>query len=205
MNGWKKYSAYWWRRLGRIKQWHLGLAFVALLVLTGLALRQNNLEMVELRRQVMAADEGLDQDKVNSSAQILRDYVSQHMNANSGQIALQNLYNRAVEQALAQANTEIDASVYSKATDSCQPQLSQSGYQGYAACVAAAVGLSSAEIRTPEPPNPALYYLSFVSPKLSFDLAGVSLILTIGVFLVMMIRFLLAGLLGVICRQRADF
>jgi hypothetical protein len=202
MNGWKKYSAYLRRRIGRIKQWHLGLVFAVLLVAAFLGLRQNNLNMIELRNQVAAADEALDWGRVNSSAETLHQYVSRHMNANTGQIALQNLYNADVEKAFATANAEIDSSAYQAATASCQALISQSGYQGYANCVASSVGLSDEQVRQPEPPNAALYYISFLSPRLSFDLAGVCLVLLIVVFLTFSIRLLTAVALGVATRKK---
>jgi hypothetical protein len=202
MNGWKKYSAYWRRRIGRIKQWHLGLIFVVLLVAASLGLRQNNLNMVELRNQVVAADEALDWDKVNSTAEVLHQYVSRHMNANTGQIALQNLYDSDTQQAFAAANSEIDSSAYQTATANCQALISQSGYTGYATCVAESVGVSSEQIRQPELPNEAFYYISFLSPRLSFDFAGVCLALLIVVFLTFLVRLLTAVILGVATRKK---
>jgi hypothetical protein len=202
MNGWKKRTAYLRRKIGRIKQWHLAVVLLLLLVVTVLSLRQNNLTMIDLRSQVIAADEASDWGGVDASAKTLREYVSHHMNTNTGQIALQNLYDDAVEQAFAAANAEIDSSSYSAATENCKSLIGQSGYQGYATCVAESVNLSSEQIQIPQLPNPALYYISFVSPKFSFDLAGVSLGLMIVVFFTFLLRAITAVVLGVATRKR---
>jgi hypothetical protein len=205
MNGWKKSAAYLGRRLRRIKQWHLGLVFLVLLIIVIFGLRQNNLTMVDLRAQVIAADQALDWPAVDASAETLRSYVSQHMNANTGQIALQNLYNRDVKRALETAQIDIDSSAYLTATETCRAQVNQSGYQGYAACVAESVGTSDAQLQALELPSPTLYYISFASPRLSFDLAGVCLALMIVVFFTLLFRFLTGVILGVAVRNRNHF
>jgi hypothetical protein len=202
MNGWKKHIAYLRRRIGRIKQWHLALVLATLLIVTGCSLRANNLSMVSLREQVVEADKAIDRDKVKTTAKNLRDYVSRHMNTNTGGVALQNLYDADVRAAFAAANNEINSDAYQVATENCSPKIAQSGYQGYATCVAETVNLSSEQIKTPELPNAALYYVSYVAPRLSFDLAGVSLVVTVVVFLTLSLRILTAVALGVISRKK---
>jgi hypothetical protein len=202
MNGWKKNSAYLRRKLKRVRQWHLLVVLFLLIITAGLSLRQNNLNMVELRDQVYAADRAVERAEIVRSVQHLRQYVSQHMNTNTGQIALQNLYDADVSQSLAAANTGIDPNVYQTATQSCQDQIAQLGWQGYVDCVATAVGQSPEQFSQPNPPDAALYYVSFVAPRISLDLAGVSLILAIVVFLTILIRVVLAGVLGVITRGK---
>jgi hypothetical protein len=202
MNEWKKRAAYLRRRLGRIKQWHLVVVFIILLVITLVGLRQNNLGMVELRAQVTEADKSLDWAAVNRSAENLHAYVNQHMNTDTGQIALQHLYDADVEKAFSAANTEIDSSAYTTATENCKQLISQSGYQGYATCVADSVGVSAEQLQTPELPNPALYYISFASPKLSGDVPGVAFVLMIVVFLTLFFRLLTGVVLGVATRKK---
>lgn len=178
------------RKLKAIKLWQLVLLMAVLLLLTILALRANNINMVELRNQLLAADKSLDLAEVETAAERLRQYSQQHMNADTGQVALQNLYNQKVEQAFAAVNNDIDASGYSAATENCKSTLSQTGYQGYADCVAQAVGLSESAFKTPQLPNPALYYLNYSSPPLSFDLAGLLSTLTFVVFLAIFFKLL---------------
>jgi len=146
--------------------------------------------MVELRDQVLVADTSGDSRAIEQAATKLRDFVRQHMNTDTGQIALQSSYNRAVQAAFRQANNDIDSSKYQIATEQCKSVLAVSGYQGYAACVADVVGANGANFKTPELPNPALFYLSFAAPILSFDVAGVFVILTFVVFFAIFIKLL---------------
>ena len=203
MNGWKKRIAYFWRRIKRIKQRHLAVFLIILLLATLFGLRQNNLEMVELRSKVIEADKSLSWQQVNSTATDLQNYVNKHMNTNTGQIALQNLYDADVEKAIKGVNADIDSDIYRTATESCQSLIAQSGYQGYAACVADSVGESSGQIKAPELPNSALYYISFVSPKLSFDLPGVCLMLMVVVFFIFLLRAVTGVIFGIITRKRS--
>lgn len=199
MSGVKKKIAYFWRRVKRIKQRHLVLFLIILLAVTLIGLRQNNLEMIDLRNKVVQADEALSWEQVDSAATNLQEYVSKHMNADTGQIALQHLYDADVEKAFATANTDIDSDAYQLSAENCQSLIAQSGYQGYATCVADSVGVNNEQIITPDLPNSALYYISFVSPKLSFDIPGVCLVLMIVVFFI----FLLRAITGVVFRIMA--
>jgi hypothetical protein len=205
MDGWKKRMAFLWRKIKRIKQWHLAVIFLILLVVVIFALRSNNLGMVELRDKVVEADKALDWDEVNSSAEVLHAYVNKHMNTNTGQIALQNLYDRDVEEAFVAANSEVDSDIYTLASEDCQVLLAQSGYQVYASCVADAVGVSNEEITIPNLPNSALYYISFLSPKFSFDLAGICIFMMIVVFLTFLLRLITEVILGVVTRKRLKY
>jgi len=202
MERWKKRLAYFWRRIKRIKNWQLFVIFLLLLIVAFFGLRQNNLEMIDLRNKVIEADEALNWDQVNLAANNLHKYVNNHMNTNTGQIALQNLYDRDVSKAFGSVNTDIDSSSYNKATEACQSLIAQYGYQEYAKCVADSVGISGEEIKTPTMPNSALYYISFVSPRLSFDIPGVSIILMIVVFLTFLLRTTTGVVLEVIGRKK---
>ena len=161
--------------------------------------------MIELRQQVVEADAALDGQAVYTKAQQLHSYVNQHMNTNTGQIALQHLYDQAVQQAIAAGTPEVDSSAYQAASENCRSAAQQSGYQGYAACVASAVGISDKSLEAVELPNPALYYIALLAPRLSFDLAGVSLVLTVVVFLTLLIRFLTEVTLGLLARKTVHF
>lgn len=178
------------------------MLLLILLTITLFGLRQNNLEMIDLRNKVIEADKSLSWEKVNSTASELQEYVNQHMNANTGQIALQNLYDADVEKTFAEVNTDINSKSYQSASDNCQSVISQSGYQGYATCVADSVGVSNEQVVTPDLPNSSLYYLSFASPKLSFDLPGVCLVVMIVVFFIFLLRTITGVVFGAITRKR---
>ncbi|MDR1197198.1 MAG: hypothetical protein LBL08_02915 [Candidatus Nomurabacteria bacterium] len=202
MDGWRKKLSYVWRRLRRVKTWQLALVLVALLALAVLCMRLNNQNMAQLRAEVIAADKTLDTEKVQQAAENLRAYTQSHMNADTNKIALQNLYNQAVQRAFAAVNNDVDASGYQAATKSCQSVIGQSGYQGYASCVAGRLGVSTKTFKTPKLPNPALYYLNYSSPALSFDLAGGLTLAAIVVFLAIFFKVTTEVILGAVVRSR---
>lgn len=199
-----KNLAYYRRFLKRIKTWHMVLVLIALTILSTVLLRINNLNMVEYRDAVIAADESLDMKKVESAAQSLKLFVAAHMNTDTGQIPLQNLYNQAVSEAFSNVN-DVDSAVYAQATESCKSVLAQRGYSGYSACVADSVGVSESNFNQPNLPNPALYYLSYASPTWSFDPAGVAVAATIVVFSAIVLKLLTEAVLGVIASHREKY
>lgn len=190
MNGWKKQAEYLKRTLKKVKTWHLVVILIVFAILSVIFLRVNNLGMVELRDQVIAADKSGNQAALTQAASTLQKYVSRHMNTDTGQIPLQNSYDRAVQDAFDRANQDIDASGYSAATEECKRVIAAGGYQGYAECVAGTVGVGESTLNTPDLPNSSLYYLYFASPIVSFDLAGVMVILTTLVFCLIIIKLL---------------
>ena len=190
MNGWKKRAEYIKRILRKVKTWHLVVILIIFAILSLVFLRANNLGMIELRDQVIVADKSGDQVVLAQVAGELQEYVSRHMNADTGQIPLQGSYDRAVQDAFDRVNSDIDASGYSIATEDCKKMIASSGYQGYAECVATAVGVGESTLNTPDLPNPSLYYLFFASPVISFDLAGVMVIFTTLVFCLIVIKLL---------------
>jgi len=201
MNGWKKQVAYLWRRLKRIKTWHLVVVLIALVILSAIFLRVNNLSMMEYRQAVITADESLDQAKVTQAAESLKVFVSAHMNTDTGQIPLQNLYNQAVQEAFARVN-DVSSTSYQTATETCKSVLSQRGFTGYTNCIADAVGVASGNFNQPDLPNPSLYYLSFAGPLWSFDPSGVSVALTFVVFFTILLKLLTEVILGLVVRYR---
>ena len=201
MNGWKKQVEYIRRWLKRIKTWHLVILFICLAVLSAVTLRFNSLNMMEYRQAVIDADKTLDQAEVAKSAQALKDFVSAHMNTDTGQVPLQNLYNKAVQEAFAQVN-DVSSDGYQAATEACKSVLSQRGFAGYTACVADAVGTSDSNFNQPDLPSPSLYYLSFAAPLWSFDSAGVSVALTFVVFFTILLKFLTEVVLAFLVRHR---
>lgn len=180
------------------------VVLIMLTILSAVLLRINNLNMVEYRDAVITADESLDEAKVESAAESLKLFVSAHMNTDTGQIPLQNLYNQAVSEAFSKVNN-VDSSAYAEATESCKSVLAQRGFSGYTACVADSVGVSESNFNQPDLPNPALYYLSFASPLWSFDPAGVVVAITIVVFSAIIIKLLTEVILGIIVSRREKF
>lgn len=170
-------------------------------ILSAILLRINNLNMIEYRNAVISADELLDMEKIEASTESLKLFVSAHMNTDTGQVPLQNLYNHAVGEAFNNVN-DVDSSAYAEATEACKTVLAQRGYSGYSACVADIVGTSESNFNQPDLPNPALYYISFASPVWSFDPAGVVVLATIVVFSAIIIKLVTEAILGLMVDNR---
>ena len=202
MNGWKNRLKFIGRKASKIKTWQLVITLIILVILSVVFLRTNNVRMIELRDEVIAADASGDGEVLQAAATRLQNHVSRHMNTDTGQIALQTSYNTAVRRAFAEANNDIDASGYAVAAEQCKTVLYASGYQSYAACVANAVGISESKFKTPELPNPAMFYLSYAAPVISFDLAGVAMVLATVVFFVIILKLLTEVTLYFISRKQ---
>lgn len=196
-----KKLAYIERRLKKIKTWHMILVFVVLAILSVVLLRANNLNMIKYRDAVILADETLDKAEVEKTAEALREFVSKHMNTDTGLIPLQNLYNQAVSEAFSKENA-VNSDIYTEATESCKSVLSQKGYAGYSTCVADMIGVSESNFNQPDLPNPALYHLSYASPKWSADLAGVVVLVTTVVFFAIFLKLLTEGVLALVLNYR---
>lgn len=177
------------RRLERVKTWQL----VVLLVMVGFVaatfLRLNNIGMIERRAAVEAADrEG---DRVNLEARLydLQRYVSSHMNADPGRIALDQTYQRDNQRHKDDYAKRIagrpESDVFQQAEAVCGPQARAQGWRWpdirYAQCMDAELakhpaGVAVSQQFRPLPPEP--YYQTFSSPLWSPDFAGWSVLLT---------------------------
>jgi hypothetical protein len=152
-----------------------------------LALRHNNVRMVQLRDGVYAADRG--SGNVNTALNNLRQYVYAHMNTNlsSGnnnikppiqlKYTYQRLYDARLEQVqAANQQTYTDAQFY------CHTHADQNSVSAQQGCIqnyAVNHGVSEANINIPA----GLYEFDFASPTWSPDLAGWSLVFSV-VFLI---------------------
>ena len=190
------------RRLKKVKTLTLAIIFVILAVLTAVFLRLNNTNMADLRRVVYEADKTGQITKVEQTATSLRNYVSSHMNTDTGLISLQTIYNNAVAESIKSANSDIDSEAYARADQNCRNVIWQSGYNAYVQCVANAIG--GTNFVQPKLPDPALFYLSFSAPLLSADLAGVFTVLTIISFIILMIRVLTGMTFGIVVKIKKN-
>lgn len=172
------------------------IGFVSFTSLAILALRQNNLTMLELKNAVYVADEnnqGLEQALIN-----LRNYIYSHMNTNlrsssssEAPIQLINQFNRYIsaEQARLALNGE-SSKVYAEAQANCEkPELTLTAR---AQCIQEYVVIHGGDFRELRVPPKELYAYDFASPRFTLDIAGISIIFSI-IFLVMLIARLLIG------------
>jgi hypothetical protein len=177
----KRYSHQSWVNPRYVKPWYFLLIAVVCGSVCVVALRQNNLQMADLRNQVYAADKN--NGNVVKALQNLQVYVTSNMNTDlsSGPnapyppIQLQYTYERAVE-AAGTAASAANSQLYTNAENYCQ-QLDPTDFSGHnrVPCVEQYVENHGASL--PSIPV-SLYEFDFVSPQWTPDLAGWTLLAT---------------------------
>ena len=188
----KRRIHHWFVAIKRVKLWQLLLVFALLVGTSAYFLRQNNLQMIELRNLVKKADE--ENKDVDKALLNLQNYVTSHMNTDLGDgIALQNSYERAYTQAVDAAahSSNPNAALYAQAELVCRPVFERTrSFPAYTICAQEQLSKLApgqdplAAIKTP---SPDLYRFNFASPLWSPDAAGFTVlaagivaILTIG-------------------------
>ena len=183
-----------WVLIRPIKVWYLVVLLLASTGLCIVALRDNNLTMVQLRDEVYLADK--DGKEVESALQRLRAHVYAHMNTelSTGNnvyppVQLKYTYQR-LQQAEKDRVRQDNARIYTDAQNYCEQQ-NPNGFsgRGRVACIEAYVsGHGVKEVVIPD----AMYKFGFVSPVWSPDLAGLMLVVSI-VLLLLLVARMLAG------------
>ncbi len=188
----KRYLHHIWTKLHPFSPWLFLCLFVASAVFSIYALRDNNLKMIQLRDEVVKADEA--NGDVEAALKKLREHVYAHMNTNlsSGDFAikppiqLKYRYDRllAAEQ---ERVAGINAKIYTDAQNECERLFPQglSG-SGRVPCIQQYVTTHGEKEK---PIEDALYKFDFVSPAWSPDLAGWSLVVSTLFALLFIIRF----------------
>jgi|SRR5581483_1236217 len=188
----KRYLHHLWTRIRPIRTVYLFMLFMISLVICIFALRDNNLTMLKLRNQVYTADKR--NTDVEGSLENLRAYVGAHMNTSlttdNGSvyppIQLKYTYQRLVAAAQTQSASS-NSQLYTQAEDYCQ-SLNSGIFSGRSRvpCVENYISTHGASV----PTIPAdLYEFDFVSPVWSPDLAGWSLLTTMVLFVLTVVRF----------------
>lgn len=187
-----------WVKIKPISYWYFFIAFVISASVAAVALRDNNLNAINLRNKLYTVDQ---QDgNVNLALNNLRQYVYSHMNTNlaSGPnaiyppIQLKYTYQRLLSAEQTTANTS-NTQIYTDAENYCQ-QAIPNGFsgRGRVPCIENYVTTHSAVTKSIPA---ALYEFDFVSPFWSPDLAGWSIIVS-AVFLICFVaRYVLEKLL----------
>ena len=186
----KKLHHYW----GYLRQSNYWIFLVVFLVSGALAvygLRQNNLTMINYRDKVYEADKN--GGDTEATLRDLRQYIYAHMNTNpsSGNtsikppIQLKYTYERLVEAEKKRAN-EVNAKVYSDAQTYCESQDNAFSGRSRVPCIEQYVSQNGAKER---PIDESLYKFDFVSPRWSFDLAGISLLISLASLIIFAILF----------------
>ena len=205
------------KRLSQIKTWQLVILLVMSSFISATFLRLNNVGMVERRESVENADKTGDIVSLQRRLYDLQRYVSTHMNAHPGRIALDHTYKRAYEQKLKEFEEAIknrsNNDTVSKVRSVCDTKAQQGGYgrfttqadPRYINCIneewekypAAKVANLQFEAPSTEP-----YYHTFVSPVWSADFAGWSLLATILIAVIIIVRLVILGVLKLMLKRR---
>jgi len=195
------------KKLERVKTWQL----LVLLVLAGFIaatfLRLNNIGMVQRRDAVKSADQSGDKEAIQYRLYDLQRYSAAHMNAASGPIYLEASYERdrnSYDKRMANDDNP-HGNIFKQAQEVCAPRF-DSWSLAYVHCVDNELAKFPAAQNLDEgdnPPNPQSYYHSFASPLLSFDFAGVSVLLFVGIGLAILVRFASLGVLYGLLRWRS--
>lgn len=188
------------RRVRSLRTWQLVIVLLLGVILAATLLRLNNLEMVERRSAVIAADEKGDKEVTRASIVELQRYVARHMNTSLGNgFFLSKTYERDRDAALAAANqsTNPNSSVYQQASVECRSRFQggrESFRNDYVQCVIERVSALSPQTNVEQTlnlPKADAYKVNFSSPFWTPDLAGLAVAFCVLVTLVILGRILL--------------
>ena len=213
----KKKTKFRIKQLSQIKTWRLVILLIMSGFISATFLRLNNVGMVERRESVENADKAGDIVNLQQRLYDLQRYVSTHMNADPGKIALDHTYRQMYDRKLKEFEEEIknqsNNDTVSKVRAVCDARAQQGGYgrfttqadPRYINCIneewakypaAKATNLQS------EAPSTEPYYHTFVSPIWSADYAGWSLLVTIFIAMIIVMRLVVLGMLKLMLRRR---
>ncbi len=207
------------KRLSQVKTWQLMILLVMVGFISATFLRLNNVGMVERRQAVENADKAGDVAALTQRLYDLQRYVASHMNAHPGKIALDHTYKRAYDQKLKEYEDQIqnqsNNDVVTKVREACDAKAQAGGYgrfttqadPRYVACIAEEwekyPAAKNANIAF-TPPATEPYYHTFVSPAWSPDFAGWSLVLTVVIGLIIVVRLVVLMVLRWLLRRRKE-
>lgn len=204
------------RRLEQVKTWQLLILFVMFAFITATFLRLNNVGMVERREAVYTADKTDDSVGLASRLYDLQRFVSAHMNADPGRVALVKTYERDNERHKKayqeSTNSTANGDAFQKAEAVCGPIARSNGWRWpdmrYTNCINQELekipgGQAVISEFKPLPVEP--YYHTFTSPLWSPDFAGWSLIVTVIIGLIIIGRLVVLAILRFILRRRKRF
>lgn len=213
----KKKTKFRIKRLSQIKTWQLVILLIMSGFISATFLRLNNVGMVERRESVENADKAGDIVNLQQRLYDLQRYVSTHMNADPGKIALDHtykqMYNRKLKEFEEEIKNQSNNDTVSKVRAVCDARAQQGGYgrattqadPRYVSCIneewekypAAKVANLQFEAPSTEP-----YYHTFVSPIWSADYAGWSLLVTIFIAMIIVMRLVVLGMLKLMLKRR---
>lgn len=187
----KRHAHSLWSKIQHLSPWVLLVTGIISGIVCVFALRQNNLNMVELRDKVFVADKA--NGDVEKALRDLRSYIYSHMNTDlsSGNsikppIQLKYRYNRLVTEEKNRVKSGSDQ-IYTAAQNYCEQFVSRQVFGGAKiSCIKDYVSKNKLKERAiPD----SLYKFDFVSPRWTPDLAGWSLLISIVSFSLFILRY----------------
>lgn len=151
----------------------LFIAAMAIVLLGCILLVKNRQDAANQAKQIIVSDQA--GANVDTDLLKLKVYAASHMKVNV-EFTLTGSYNRAVAAAKEEANKA--NGTYTAAQASCDKKGVDSIRQSQ--CVAAYIAAHPSPASTPKLPDVAAYQHHYVGPAWSFDLAGILLILGVG-------------------------
>lgn len=203
----KKQATYRLRQLKRVKTWQLLIIFILSVFVSTAFLRLNNIGMIERRDAVLSADIVGDSEKTKERLYDLQRYVTSHMNTDMGNgVYLGETYKKdvAAAYALASVDTNPNGNIYKKAQDVCRPKFDHWS-MAYIQCTINEIAKypsSDNLISSVQIPRADIYSHNYVSPVWSADFAGWSVMVSVVILIIIIIRLTGVILLKAIIRHR---
>lgn len=196
MTAHKRYLHYLLKRVQFISSWYLVIIFVCGVGLSFWSLRQNSLQAVKLREAVMVADQN--NQGLEEALRELRQYVYSHMNTSFTTeggayppIQLKYQYERLVAAEKERASAA-NARLATEAQQHCERLIPSGRTSGRVACIQEFMSSRGA---TEQPIPDALYKFDFVPPRWSWDLAGLSILFTAVVGILLLLQLVATALI----------
>lgn len=186
----------------RVKTWQLLIVLLLMMFVAATFLRLNNIGMEQRRdAAIKATDPGDARERLYD----LQAYAMSHMNADTGTFYLEGLFSHDSQPITEeiQRETGMSASVNARADAICKP-LSTGYSKEYQDCMIREItqgGQVVDPLSLPKYPDQSLYRYSFYSPLLSFDFAGVSVIICLVILLIIIARAISLGILKLLLKR----
>ena len=162
--------------------------------------------MVERRTAVVSADDSGDATATINRLYDLQRYVSAHMNTDLGKgVYLESSYKRDYQAAIdaAASDNNPNGNIYKKAQEVCAPQFTRYSY-AYLQCTTGELAkYPAASDPASSVKEPALntYLHSYVSPLWSPDFAGWSVLVSIVLAVMIIVRLVALGILRAVLHR----
>lgn len=192
--------------LNQVKTWQLLVLAILVGFVAATFLRLNSVGMIERRTAVLAADKSGDDQQTRERLYDLQRYSAGHMNASTGPIYLQGKYDRDTAGIINSATSgdNPNGNVYAKADEVCKPRFGAVYSLAYQQCFLDEVSKyppaenPSDRVTLPDPNE---YRHSYVSPMLSLDFAGLSVMIALIIFMLIFVRLITLAVLHAMLKR----